>query len=183
MDPCLLVFARHCATSGTPEIARKWPDDSPTGPVLKQRDFRRASECWNGGKLQSVWMCLATPPKDRNWQHPNLKNEWEKYGAFLSHRGTPSHHPFIDGMFPEINHPFGGTPSYGKPHITLNCIDVAEPRSGRRCKTSIHLGWPWEFQKISPWGFLLGKAPKERIPIGSMVLEYLPTFALKISPM
>ena len=26
--------------------------------------------------------------------------------GFLSHRGSPSHHPFLDGIFHEINHPF-----------------------------------------------------------------------------
>ena len=34
------------------------------------------------------------------------------YGGFLSHRGIPSHHPFLDGTFPEINHPA----SLGYPH-------------------------------------------------------------------
>ena len=27
-------------------------------------------------------------------------------GGFLSHRGTPSYHPFEIGIFHEINHPF-----------------------------------------------------------------------------
>ena len=38
-------------------------------------------------------------------------------GAFHGHGATPSHHPFIDGIFPEINHLFDGTLLYGNPHI------------------------------------------------------------------
>ena len=32
---------------------------------------------------------------------------------------TPSHHPFLDGMFHEINQPFLGTPIFraGNPHM------------------------------------------------------------------
>ena len=37
------------------------------------------------------------------------------YGGFLSHRGTPSHHPFLGGIFPNKNHPFWGSPIYGNP--------------------------------------------------------------------
>ena len=33
-------------------------------------------------------------------------------------RGTPSHHPFIDGVVHEINHPaIGGIPIYWNPHL------------------------------------------------------------------
>ena len=32
------------------------------------------------------------------------------FGGFLSHRGTPSHHPFRDGIFPNKNHPAIGVP-------------------------------------------------------------------------
>ena len=32
------------------------------------------------------------------------------YGAFLSQRGTPSSHPFLDGMFHEIKQPAIGKP-------------------------------------------------------------------------
>ena len=31
------------------------------------------------------------------------------FGGFLSHRGTPSFHPFLDGIFHQINHAIGGT--------------------------------------------------------------------------
>ena len=35
--------------------------------------------------------------------------------------GTPSHHPFLDGIFPEINHPaigcYWGTPVSGEPQV------------------------------------------------------------------
>ena len=40
------------------------------------------------------------------------------YGGFHSHGGTPSHHPFWIGIFPELNHPAIGVPhDYGNPHI------------------------------------------------------------------
>ena len=52
---------------------------------------------------------------------------WRTYGGFLSHRGTPSHHPIIDGVFHEINQPFLGYPhDSGNPHIEnkwYNCGD------------------------------------------------------------
>ena len=32
------------------------------------------------------------------------------YGGVLSHRGTPSHHPFQIGIFHDINHPAIGVP-------------------------------------------------------------------------
>ena len=35
-------------------------------------------------------------------------------GGFLSHGGTPSHHPFFAVFFPEINHPFLGNPNWWK---------------------------------------------------------------------
>ena len=41
-------------------------------------------------------------------------------GAFLSHGGYPSYHPFIDGMFHEINHPAIGVPPW-KPDIYGHC--------------------------------------------------------------
>jgi hypothetical protein len=39
-------------------------------------------------------------------------------GGFLSHGAAPKHHPFIDGIFHEINHPFLGIHIYGNPHIS-----------------------------------------------------------------
>ena len=32
------------------------------------------------------------------------------YGGFNSHGGSPSHHPFLDGILHEINHPVWGSP-------------------------------------------------------------------------
>ena len=42
----------------------------------------------------------------------------QRYGDFLSHRGTPKSAIFM-GFF-LINHPFWGTPIYGTPHIDLS---------------------------------------------------------------
>ena len=39
-------------------------------------------------------------------------NQGLGYGGFLSQGGTPYFHPFLDGIFPEINHPAIGVPSF-----------------------------------------------------------------------
>ena len=33
--------------------------------------------------------------------------------------GAPPNHPFLDGIFHEINHHFWGTPIYGNPHMEV----------------------------------------------------------------
>ena len=35
----------------------------------------------------------------------------DSYGGFLSQRATPSYHPFLDGIFPEINQLALGVPA------------------------------------------------------------------------
>ena len=37
------------------------------------------------------------------------------HGGFHGHGGTPSHHPFLNGIFHEINQPFWGSPILGNP--------------------------------------------------------------------
>ena len=57
-----------------------------------------------------------------------------QYGGFLSHRGTPSHHPFIDGIFPNKNQPASlGYPHFRNPQLvsTVNPNDVVEPHNFR----------------------------------------------------
>jgi hypothetical protein len=49
-----------------------------------------------------------------------LGNFKEENGGFLNWEGVPPNHPFIDGMFHEINHPFGGTTIYGNPQMMIN---------------------------------------------------------------
>ena len=34
--------------------------------------------------------------------------------------GVPPNHPFIDGIFHEINRPFGGTTIDGNPHMSMH---------------------------------------------------------------
>ena len=46
--------------------------------------------------------CLAAM---KSWRKP-WKIPWKSH----ENGGTPSYHPFTDGIFPEINHPFWGTP-------------------------------------------------------------------------
>ena len=61
---------------------------------------------------------------------------WSKIG------GTPSYHPFIDGIFHEINHPaFLGTHIYGNPHFHLRSISWG--RSHVTPFASQKHPWPW----------------------------------------
>ena len=41
------------------------------------------------------------------------------YGVFLSHRGTPSHHPFLVGFSMKSTTNFGYPHDYGHPHLTI----------------------------------------------------------------
>ena len=43
----------------------------------------------------------------------------QTYGGFLSHGGTPSHHPFLDGIFPD-NPSILGYPHFRKPPYLQN---------------------------------------------------------------
>ena len=45
------------------------------------------------------------------------RDQSSKNGGFPSHRGTPSHHPFLDGIFPNKNHSIWGTPMKWKPPL------------------------------------------------------------------
>ena len=45
-------------------------------------------------------------------------NFW--FGGFLSHRATPSYHPFRYYFI--VNHPSRGTPIYGNPHFYFGCF-------------------------------------------------------------
>ena len=49
----------------------------------------------------------------------NCRTPLYSFGGFLSHRGTPRHHPFLFGIFPEINHPsfLRGSRISGNPHL------------------------------------------------------------------
>ena len=70
------------------------------------------------------------------------------YGGFLSHRGSPSHHPFLDGIS-RINQPaIKGYPhDYGNPHIRVN------PRGDPEIlfKKTWLRGWDW---CPNYWGFV-----------------------------
>ena len=86
---------------------------------------------WLG--MVCLWHCLATTNPDeglsiRCWRfdYPFLKRQrcWSKYqrwpnGGFLSHRGTPSHHPILVGCS-LINAPFLGSPIFGNPQMVLS---------------------------------------------------------------
>ena len=53
----------------------------------------------------------------------------DQYGGFLSHRGTPSHHPNFHGIVHEINEAAikGYSHDYGKPHVGMSEIFFQGP--------------------------------------------------------
>ena len=55
-------------------------------------------------------------PTNANQQHIVLYQQ-AVYGGVLGHGGTPSHHPFLDGISPYKPTILGGTTMYGNPHI------------------------------------------------------------------
>ena len=74
-----------------------------------------------------VYFPTGNPPFEESqhgfWWSPMTQHNFQD-GWLCAHivevswnRGTPSHHPFLDGIFPHKNHPVWGTPIYGKPHI------------------------------------------------------------------
>ena len=66
------------------------------------------------------------------------------YGAFLSHRATPSHHPFLDGIFPftkTIQPASLGTPVTQLPPPLRHPRCPTETTDGRRATEP---SWPTE---------------------------------------
>ena len=81
-------------------------------------------------RFSNIWFCISRGSLSDSNSHWNKRHcyhmiyiyidksyhlfkSWKSpiCGGFLSHRGTPSHHPFLDGIFHEINHPaIWGTP-------------------------------------------------------------------------
>ena len=65
--------------------------------------LRSGSQCIS--KLRSRSHCISTKVQCENSSVdlPHFLNEsrmFNLYGGFLSHGGTPSHHPFLDGILP-----------------------------------------------------------------------------------
>ena len=71
-------------------------------------DFFPKRHRW--GAITADILCSQQLPVNLLEFHPN--------GGFLSHRGTPSY-PFLDGIFPEINHLFCDTPIDGNPKYRI----------------------------------------------------------------
>ena len=85
--------------------------------------------------------------------------DWGICWETLSHRATPSHHPFLEGIFPNKNQPFFGVPPWraGNPHIenrglthcrwmTVNSASpkvspAKRPRPIKKTRPSTR--WPW----------------------------------------
>ena len=77
---------------------------------------------WSNAKM-TCQQCIATASRWIAINVPLLSSFFVaknyNYGGFLSHGGTPSHHPFLDGIFHEINHPAIGVPPWGAGHLSL----------------------------------------------------------------
>ena len=84
-----------------PFVANSSCFSAPHGPKRSARSARSGSS-----SAISSWMRWMTPPRGCRWPCEGTKRgEWN--GGFLSHRGTPSYHPFLIGMFHEINPDMG----------------------------------------------------------------------------
>ena len=62
--------------------------------IVAQPPFLNAIRWTNGEKMWAFWRTPKT-----------ILFGCKTYGGFLSHRGTPMHHPFLHGIFPNKNHP------------------------------------------------------------------------------
>ena len=79
----------------------------------------------------SAWSQRCQRCQRRRWRWASWVNWMDSFcGGFLSHGGTSSHHPWLDGIFHEINHPgFLGTPM--------------TPISPLMCHPPVMFGVPW----------------------------------------
>ena len=98
-----------------------------------------------------VWLVCEAPRSARRSgldeetpTGPGYPNGWtvgksdEKYGGFLSHRGTHGYHPFFIGMFHEINYPFWVPPwLWNSPRVHMD-DDWGYPHD--KTESSIHAG-------------------------------------------
>ena len=59
-------------------------------------------------------------PKKINQSHSShtVGISWDKIWRFPEMGVPPNHHPFLDAIFPNKNHPLLGTPIDGNPHVT-----------------------------------------------------------------
>ena len=99
-------------------IAWPWP-----APVSLSRSSKRLRRCENGTRMPGA--VASRRNVIAGFFRMHRKSVFAKFKfPLVSHmevswnRGTPSHHPFLDGIFHEINQPFGGTPISGNPHIS-----------------------------------------------------------------
>ena len=65
----------------------------------------------------------------RCWRNHGMIHK-NSYGDFLSHRGTPVHHPFLVKVFHEINHPAIGDLHFRKPPYESRMIHCQHSFSG-----------------------------------------------------
>jgi hypothetical protein len=54
---------------------------------------------------------MVVPLVFHKWESTPKMSSFSPYGSFLTW-GTPSYHPCIDGIFPEITHPAIGNPIF-----------------------------------------------------------------------
>ena len=65
----------------------------------------------------------------RKWFWRCFLTTWDMHIEVSIHGGTSTYHPFLDGILPEINHPFLGSPLIGTP---INILFARRSALGRR---------------------------------------------------
>ena len=89
--------------------------------------FLGCSIDWDNIRGEPTRSCGETIREARavTWIAPRLADDWFRSDTIqqvsniwrFPDLGTPSSHPFPNGIVPDRNHPFLGTPIYGNHHI------------------------------------------------------------------
>ena len=154
---CLLISACWLCVScfihrKGADFRPRWPEGQISTSIPQERTVAPGPSSWTTRGLRRERM--AAPVRRRAaassrrgakcaWSGRDLV--WRYLGGFLSHRGTPSYHPFIDGMFYEINHLFWVPPLYGNPYTI--CSDFLCPEYGILVTAAFHAFLQKDFQE------------------------------------
>ena len=97
-----------------------WSDGTST----RSRSLRPAASCRFLKLANLKTIGLAKSRTIFGWFGPPLKKDMK----VPWNRDTPSHHPFLDGIFHEINHPYLSTTIYGHHHTLATSWSQLWPR-------------------------------------------------------
>ena len=94
-----------------------WQTQPQMGDLTRNEDVQRHCHWvtfWN--QTCCGWLRNPAPPL-LDGRKPINHGMFTMWRFPESHEGTPSHHPFLDGIFPELNHPAMGYnhPFWGTP--------------------------------------------------------------------